>query len=151
MYCEKPICLTIAEGRALVETTGRYGTVWQCGTQRRSNPAYRFVAEKVRGGAIGRLRTITMSFGGWGFSFEFAGATKTDGIFDMLDILTTNFLLPLGGLAIALFAGWVMSRADTVDEMGVGESGKYRLWRVLVRYISPAAVVVMFLHTLGVV
>lgn len=99
--------------------------------------------------ALGLL--TVMSFGGWGFSFEFAGATKTDGIFDMLDILTTNFLLPLGGLAIALFAGWVMSRADTVDEMGVGESGKYRLWRVLVRYISPAAVVVMFLHTLGVV
>lgn len=66
VYCEKPFCLTISEGRALVETMKRFGTVWQCGTQRRSNGAYRFVAEGVKGGMIGRLRTITMSFGPWG-------------------------------------------------------------------------------------
>lgn len=66
VYCEKPFTLTIGEGRLLVETMARYGTVWQCGTQRRSNSAYRFVAEGVKGGMVGRLRTITMSFGGWG-------------------------------------------------------------------------------------
>lgn len=92
-----------------------------------------------------------MSFGGWGFEFEFAGAKKTDGIFDILDILTTNFLLPLGGLAIALFAGWVMSSEDTAEELAIGESGMYKVWRVLVRYISPAGVVLFFLHSLGAV
>ncbi len=66
VYCEKPSTLTIAEGRTLVETTKRYGTIWQCGTQRRSNDAYRFVVDVVRGGRIGKLRTITTSFGGWG-------------------------------------------------------------------------------------
>lgn len=66
IYCEKPSTLTIAEGRTLVETTKRYGTVWQCGTQRRSNDAFAFVAETVSGGRIGKLRTITTSFGGWG-------------------------------------------------------------------------------------
>ncbi len=66
VYCEKPSTLTIAEGRALVETTVRYGTVWQCGTQRRSNDAYRFVVDTVRQGRIGKLRTITTSFGDWG-------------------------------------------------------------------------------------
>jgi predicted dehydrogenase len=66
VYCEKPSTLTIAEGRALVETTRRYGTVWQCGTQRRSNDAYRFVVDVVRGGRIGKLHTITTSFGDWG-------------------------------------------------------------------------------------
>ena len=66
VYTEKPFCLTIAEGRTLVETTKRYGTVWQCGTQRRSNEAYRFAVEVVRSGAIGKLHTITASFGGWG-------------------------------------------------------------------------------------
>ena len=40
IYCEKPYCLTIAEGRMLVETARRYGTIWQCGTQRRSNRSY---------------------------------------------------------------------------------------------------------------
>ncbi len=66
VYCEKPFSLTIAEGRALVETTQRYGTVWQCGTQRRSNDSYRFVVDVVRGGMIGKLHTITAFLGGWG-------------------------------------------------------------------------------------
>lgn len=66
VYCEKPVGLTIAEGRTLVDTTRRYGTVWQCGTQRRSNDSYRFVVEAVRGGMIGKLHTITAFLGGWG-------------------------------------------------------------------------------------
>jgi len=66
VYCEKPFSLTIAEGRALVETTKRYGTVWQCGTQRRSNDSYRFVVQVVRGGMIGKLHTVTAILGGWG-------------------------------------------------------------------------------------
>jgi NSS family neurotransmitter:Na+ symporter len=99
--------------------------------------------------ALGLL--TVMSFSDWAFTFQFAGATKENGIFDMLDILTTNFLLPLGGLAIALFAGWVMSSKDTADELGVGDTGAFQLWRILVRYISPAGVVLFFLHTLGVV
>jgi predicted dehydrogenase len=49
-----------------VETTNRYGTVWQCGTQRRSNDAFRFVVEVVRSGRIGKLRAITTSLGEWG-------------------------------------------------------------------------------------
>ncbi len=43
VYCEKPFCLTIGEGRRLVETRRRYGTVWQCGTQPRSILAARSV------------------------------------------------------------------------------------------------------------
>ena len=90
-----------------------------------------------------------MSFGGWGFEFEFAGAKKTDGFFDILDIATTNFMLPLGGLAIALFAGWVMQRDDTAAELGVAQRGLFNLWLVLVRFIAPAGVVLFFLHSLG--
>ena len=66
VYCEKPFSLTVAEGRALVELTERYGTVWQCGTQRRSNDSYRFVVHAVQSGMIGKLHTITASLGGWG-------------------------------------------------------------------------------------
>jgi predicted dehydrogenase len=65
VYCEKPFSLTVAEGRALVDLTDRYGTVWQCGTQRRSNDSYRFVAHVVKSGMIGRLETITASLGSW--------------------------------------------------------------------------------------
>lgn len=63
IYCEKPVSLTIAEGRAMANTMARYGTVWQAGTQRKSIPGYSFVREIVRGGRIGKLHAITMSFG----------------------------------------------------------------------------------------
>ena len=60
IYCEKPVSLTIAEGRALVETCRRFGTIYQAGTQRRSTSSYRFAREVVRQGRIGRLHTVEM-------------------------------------------------------------------------------------------
>ena len=59
--------------------------------------------------------------------------------------------MPLGGLAIAIFAGWARTRASVVDELGIGEGLRFRLWYLLVRFISPVALVIMFLHSLGVI
>ena len=66
VYCEKPFCLTIAEGRQLVEATRQHGTVWQCGTQRRSNPGYQFLVNAILSGRIGDLHTVRLSFGATG-------------------------------------------------------------------------------------
>ncbi len=60
IYCEKPVTLTIAEGRKLVETCRRFGTVYQAGTQRRSTASYAFAREMVRQGKIGRIHTVEM-------------------------------------------------------------------------------------------
>ncbi len=60
IYCEKPVTLTIAEGRKLVATCQRFGTVYQAGTQRRSTASYAFAREMVRQGKIGRLHTVEM-------------------------------------------------------------------------------------------
>jgi len=60
IYCEKPVTLTIGEGRTLVETCKRFGTIYQAGTQRRSTASYRFAVEMVRQGKIGRLQTVEM-------------------------------------------------------------------------------------------
>ncbi|MCK4587213.1 MAG: sodium-dependent transporter, partial [Gammaproteobacteria bacterium] len=43
-------------------------------------------------------------------------------VFDLLDYLTSNIMLPLGGLFIAVFAGWVMKSSSTADELSLGES-----------------------------
>jgi hypothetical protein len=56
IYCEKPITLTIQEGRQLVETVRRYGRVFQTGTQYRSIPTIRQVCEFVRGGGLGKVK-----------------------------------------------------------------------------------------------
>jgi predicted dehydrogenase len=60
VYSEKPISLTIREGRMLVDTCRRYGTIYQAGTQRRSTSSYQFAREIVRQGKIGKLQTVEM-------------------------------------------------------------------------------------------
>ncbi len=58
IYCEKPISLTIEEGRRLVDTCRRLGTIYQAGTQRRSTTSYQFAREMVLQGRIGRVHTV---------------------------------------------------------------------------------------------
>jgi len=70
-------------------------------------------------------------------------------IFDNLDFLTSNILLPLGGLLIAVFAGWVMCKSSTVDELEMGIGFRYGIWRFLTRFVAPLALVVIFLNATG--
>ncbi|MHC4627296.1 MAG: Gfo/Idh/MocA family protein [Planctomycetota bacterium] len=64
VYCEKPLSLTISEGRILADTVRRYGRILQTGTQHRSNSRRRFICELIRNGRIGKLHTIRCSIGG---------------------------------------------------------------------------------------
>ena len=70
-------------------------------------------------------------------------------VFDLLDYLTSNIMLPLGGLFIAVFAGWVMKSSSTADELSLGESIAFPLWRFLVRFVTPVAVIIVFLNAIG--
>lgn len=70
--------------------------------------------------------------------------------FELLDYLTANIMLPLGGVAIAVFAAWSMSRSATEDELELKNEGMFILWRFLVRYITPVAVIIVFLNAVGV-
>lgn len=58
IYCEKPMSLTIAEGRAVADITKRYGTIYQCGTQRRSMRSFAFAVNTARSGKLGKLHTL---------------------------------------------------------------------------------------------
>lgn len=88
------------------------------------------------------------SFNIWsGESFQLFGKT----FFDIMDYLTANIMLPLGGLLIAIFAGRCMSRSSSVDEFSMGDGLIYKTWWLLIRYITPVAVVIVFLHAIGVV
>jgi NSS family neurotransmitter:Na+ symporter len=72
-------------------------------------------------------------------------------IFDLLDFLTSNIMLPLGGLFIAIFAAWMMKKSSTVDELAMGDGLRYSLWRTVTRYITPVAVILVFLAAIGVI
>jgi predicted dehydrogenase len=58
IFLEKPLTLTIEEGRVLSDTVRRYGRVFQVGSQQRSDSRFRFACELVRNGRIGKLRTV---------------------------------------------------------------------------------------------
>jgi len=57
VYCEKPSCMTIAEGKAVAETARRYGRVYQTGTQRLSEANHVFCFEMARSGRLGEVHT----------------------------------------------------------------------------------------------
>ena len=84
------------------------------------------------------------------FSFTFAGEKKENGMFDVLDIVTANIMLPLGGVLIAIFAAYLMSREASRDELDMGDGLGYRSWRFLVSSVAPAAVIIVFLNIMGV-
>jgi myo-inositol 2-dehydrogenase/D-chiro-inositol 1-dehydrogenase len=58
VFLQKPLTLTIEEGRLLSDTVRRYGCVFQVGIQQRSDSRFRFACELVRNGRIGKLQTI---------------------------------------------------------------------------------------------
>ena len=58
IYAEKPLSLTIVEGRAMCDAVHRYGRVWQTGSWQRSQNHFRFACELVRNGRIGKVHTV---------------------------------------------------------------------------------------------
>ncbi len=58
IYCQKPLALTIEEGRAISNAASHHGVVFQVGSQQRSNPFFRGAVEKVRSGKLGKLNKV---------------------------------------------------------------------------------------------
>jgi NSS family neurotransmitter:Na+ symporter len=80
-----------------------------------------------------------LSFNIWS-DIKMAGFT----IFDFLDFLTANIMLPLSGLLIALFVGYVMKRELVDFEMQGTAPMVMKLWRATLRYIAPVAISAVF-------
>ena len=68
--------------------------------------------------------------------------------FDFLDFITAQVMLPLGGLFIALFVGWMLSKDIVKKEMDTDGHVLFDLWIFVLKYISPALVVIVFVTTL---
>lgn len=63
IYCEKPLSLTIKEGRAMVEESRKHKRVFQTGSMQRSWPEFRQAVELVRNGYIGEIKTVKVNVG----------------------------------------------------------------------------------------
>ena len=80
-----------------------------------------------------------LSFNLWS-EIQVAGFT----FFDFLDFLTTNIMLPLSGLLIALFVGYVIKPEFISLEMQGISPTMYKVWRASLRYIAPVAISAVF-------
>ena len=75
----------------------------------------------------------------------FAGKT----LFDLIDYLVSNILMPLGGMLYALFAGWWVARKTLVFELDIGDGALFKLWLLLTRVVAPLAVAAVFIYNLA--
>ena len=71
--------------------------------------------------------------------------------FDMLDYLTSSWLMPLGGLLMAIFSGWILKKTVMQDELGLSSTVMHKLWLFTMRYITPLAIIIVFLNVLGII
>jgi NSS family neurotransmitter:Na+ symporter len=62
----------------------------------------------------------------------------------VLDYFSNQILLPLGGLLIAVFVGWFLSRDVVAEELEFKSSILFSIWHFLLRYIVPPAVLIIF-------
>ncbi len=70
--------------------------------------------------------------------------------FGTMDHLASNWMLPLGGLFIAIYAGWVMPRKLQEAEVEDMPGWVFQTWLVLVRVVAPALVIIVLLQKVGI-
>lgn len=117
-------------------------------------------ATVVCGGAIALLGVPSAMSGGAGlFGERFAKATEVlfgegrgKNWFDLLDYIASNWMLPLGGLGIALFVAWRVGPAarERGFRTGTRFGALYWGWVHLLRYLVPLGVIAVFLNAIGV-
>ncbi|EAX46698.1 sodium transporter family protein [Thermosinus carboxydivorans Nor1] len=77
------------------------------------------------------------------------------GFFDLFDYISSNILLPVGGLLVALFVGYAADREDVRRELtnrgALRVAGLVDLFFFVIRYVTPAALIVVFLNSVGVI
>ncbi|GAB3104729.1 sodium-dependent transporter [Aestuariicella hydrocarbonica] len=74
--------------------------------------------------------------------FEFF---KHKTIFDLIDYLVSNLLMPVGGILVAVLAGWSLSRDVVREELNLRSDTMFKIWHFLVRFIVPLFVCAVFI------
>jgi predicted dehydrogenase len=76
IYCQKPLSLTVTEGRAMSYAVSKHGVVFQTGSQQRSDRRFRRACELVRNGRIGDIRTVRVGLPGGRTDYAKTGDRK---------------------------------------------------------------------------
>lgn len=65
----------------------------------------------------------------------------------LTDYVSNQIFLPIGGMLIAIFAGWFVSESISRGEFSLSDKG-YRVWQILIRYVAPPAIFIVFVLNL---
>lgn len=110
----------------------------------------RFTGTLIGGITIWLLGLATVfSFNDWAgiHPLGFIDMFKEKTIFDLIDYLTANIMMPLGGLLIAIYVGWFMRRDAVQDQLALSSTG-YAIFMAILRYVTPVAVAIVFIYNL---
>ncbi len=99
---------------------------------------------------IGVTATLSVDSSSYLGGIKFFGK----GFFDLYDYISSNILLPLGGLLIAIFVGYCSKREDVLHELSnrgvLANASTVDAYRFVVRFVSPALLILVFLNSIGV-
>lgn len=89
-----------------------------------------------------------LSFNIWGDVTPFWGK----GFFDFYDLLVSTYMLPIGGLMVAIYAGWFWKGGEGKKELvgNVKRPWLYPVWHFLLRFVAPISVIIILLNQIGV-
>lgn len=100
---------------------------------------------------FGVLATLSANTSGILSSIKVFGLT----FFDFFDSISSNILLPLGGLLITIFVGYFINRQDIINELsnkgGLKNTSIIKVYLFLLRFVTPILLLIVFLSMLGVV
>lgn len=65
-------------------------------------------------------------------------------LYDLKGLAVANVLMPAGGILLAVLAGWIIARRSSAEELGMRRELAYRGWRLLVRWVMPSVVILVF-------
>ena len=80
IYCEKPLALTVKEGRAMVNATRKHNRIFQTGSMQRSWPEFRQAVEIIRNGFIGEIKSIKVNVGPPSITYDLPEQPVPDGL-----------------------------------------------------------------------
>ena len=130
----------VTSGISLIEVITAYSTE-ELKLSRRASVFITFIIVAVLGSlsslSMGVLKEVTL-FG--------------KGFFDMFDYLSSNILLPLGGLLIVIFTGWVLKKEVFKEELSSGGRFRIPVFGVImfvIKFVAPVAIAIIFLNSLG--
>lgn len=109
----------------------------------RFNTSRRNAAIIVGLSAWGLGISAALSFNLWA-EFKILGLT----IFDFLDYLTTNILLPLGCMITALFVGWALPAEKSRAALPQMNEHLFQLWLLVIRFVAPLLITIVFINNM---